>query len=68
MIQERKERKDKILNFVNLNNRIKLDSICGKFSQDTGIKASTIEVYIKELESAGLLFVRAGFVYKIIDN
>jgi hypothetical protein len=58
LLIERKMRKQEILNLINEMKQDKentMSKIVAIYSLRTGIKASTIEVYVKELRDAGLI-------------
>lgn len=54
-VNERKQNKIEFLEFINANLDKPMKVIIGLFSLRTGLRSSTIEIYLKELKDANLI-------------
>lgn len=52
-VSMRKLNKEKLLNFIKEHKDIPREKLIAIYSNNTGFKMSTIEVYLRELEAAG---------------
>ena len=51
----RKREKDLLFQFIRKHKKKSIKRILGMYSQDTGLKISRLEIYVKEMKEAGLI-------------
>ena len=51
----RKREKELLLQFIRKHKRKPIKQILGLYSQETGFKISKLEIYVKEMQQAGLI-------------
>jgi DNA-binding MarR family transcriptional regulator len=63
--QEKKERQLQLLKFISENENAEMDQVVGKFSFKWGLRSSTVEKYLDELEKAGLIEISPEMPYPV---